>query len=113
MTLATEELDGNVLKVSLSGRMDIMGVDAISVRFAALAATDKRGVIVDRSGVDFLASIGIRAILQNARAHRLRGGAMGILAPTPLVDEVLRAAGVSNVVPIVPDLAAARAAFAA
>ena len=65
------------------------------------------------SGLDFLASIGIRAILQNARAHRMRGGGMVLLAPPPLVDEVLRAAGVSNVVPIVADLEAARAALAA
>jgi hypothetical protein len=38
---------------------------------------------------------------------------MVLLAPPPLVDEVLRAAGVANVVPIVPDLDAARAALAA
>ncbi|HYN04328.1 MAG TPA: STAS domain-containing protein [Vicinamibacteria bacterium] len=112
MRLETDELDGGILKVNLSGRMDIMGVDAIAVPFAALAATDNRRVILDLAGVDFLASIGIRAILQNARAHKLRGGGMVILAPPPLVDEVLRAAGVSNVVPIVSDLEAARAALA-
>jgi anti-anti-sigma factor len=112
MRLETDELDGGILKVNLSGRMDIMGVDAIAVPFAALAATDNRRVILDLAGVDFLASIGIRAILQNARAHKMRGGGMVILAPPPLVDEVLRAAGVSNVVPIVSDLEAARAALA-
>jgi anti-anti-sigma factor len=62
MKLETEELDGGVLKVSLSGRMDIAGVDAIAVPFAALAATDNRRVIVDLSGIDFMASLGIRAI---------------------------------------------------
>jgi anti-anti-sigma factor len=113
MKLETEEMVDGVLKVRLSGRMDIAGVDAIAVPFAALAATDNRRVIVDLSGVDFLASIGIRAILQNARAHKLRGGGMVLLAPPPLVEEVLRAAGVSNVVPIAPDLEAARAALAA
>lgn len=112
MKLETEEIEGGVVRVRLSGRMDIAGVDAIAMPFAALAATNDRRVIVDLSGVDFLASIGIRAILQNARAHRMRGGAMVLLAPPPLVDEVLRAAGVSNVVPIVPDLDAARAALA-
>jgi anti-anti-sigma factor len=113
MRLETEEIEGGVVRVRLSGRMDIAGVDAIAMPFAALAATNDRRVIVDLSGVDFLASIGIRAILQNARAHRMRGGGMVLLAPPPLVDEVLRAAGVSNVVPIVPDLDAARAALAA
>jgi anti-anti-sigma factor len=80
---------------------------------AALAATDNRRVILDLSGVDFLASIGVRVILQNARAHHMRGGALVLLAPRPLIEEVLETAGVPNVVPIVADLEAARAALAA
>jgi anti-anti-sigma factor len=111
MKLETQEIDDGILRVTLAGRMDIAGVDAIAVPFAGLAATSRRGVIVDLSAVDFVASIGIRAILQNARAHKMRGGGMVLVAPPPLVDEVLRAAGVSNVVPIVPDLEAARAAL--
>ena len=73
MKLETEELDGGVLKVNLEGRMDIAGTDAIAVPLASLAATDNRRVILDLSDVDFLASIGVRAILQNARAHQMRG----------------------------------------
>lgn len=113
MILETQEIDDGVVHVRLAGRMDIAGVDAIGVPFAGLAATDSRRVIVDLSGVEFMASIGIRAILQNARAHRLRGGAMVLLAPQPLVREVLDASGVSSLVPIASDLAAARAALAA
>jgi hypothetical protein len=43
----------------------------------------------------------------------MRGGGLVLLAPQPLVEEVLQSAGVTNVVPIAPDLAAARAALAA
>ncbi len=100
-----------MVRVRLIGRMDIGGVDAIALPFAGLAATDDRRVIVDLSGVDFMASIGIRAILQNARAHRRRGGAMVLLAPRPLVREVLEAAGVASLVPIADDLESARAAL--
>jgi len=111
MRLETEELDGGILKVKLAGRMDIAGTDVISVPLAALAATDNRRVILDLSGVEFLASIGVRAILQNARAHHMRGGALVLLGPPPLIEEVLVTAGVPNVVPVVADLAAARAAL--
>jgi hypothetical protein len=83
MKLETEELDGGVLKVSLLGRMDIAGVESIAMPFAALAA-----------------------------AHQMRGGAMVILAPPPHIEEVLQIAGVPNVVPVVRDLGAARAALA-
>ena len=68
MKLETEELDGGVLKVNLEGRMDIAGTDAIAVPLASLAATDNRRVILDLSDVDFLASIGVRAILQKTPA---------------------------------------------
>lgn len=111
MRLETEELDGGILKVNLAGRMDIAGTDLISVPLAALAATDNRRVILDLSGVEFLASIGVRAILQNARAHRMRGGSLVLLGPPPLIEEVLQTAGVPNVVPVVTDLESARAAF--
>lgn len=111
MRLDTEELADGVLKVNLAGRLDIAGTDVISVPLAALAATDNRKVILDLSAVEFLASIGVRAILQNARAHHLRGGVLVLLGPSPLILEVLETAGVRNVVPIVPDLGAARAAL--
>ncbi len=111
MKLETEELDGGVLKWNLGGRMDIAGTDQIAIPLASLAATDNRRVILDLSDVDFLASISIRAILQNARAHHRRGGVLVLLGPRPYIEEVLQAAGVPNVVPIVPTLQAARAAL--
>ena len=93
--------------------MDIAGTDAIAAPLASLAATDNRRVILDLSDVVFLASIWIRVILQNARAHQMRGGTLVLLAPRPYIEEVLQAAGVPNVVPIVPELRAARAVFTA
>jgi anti-sigma B factor antagonist len=111
MRLETEELDGGILKVNLAGRLDIAGTDLIAVPLAALAATDSRRVILDLSAVEFLASIGVRVILQNARAHQMRGGALVLLGPSPIIEEVLLTAGVPNVVPVVPDLASALAAF--
>ena len=111
MKLEIEELEGGILKVLLPGRMDIAGVDRIAVPFAALAATNDRRVVVDLAAIDFIASIGIRAILQNARAHKMRGGAMVLLTPPPLIEQVLVTAGVPNVVPIVHDMNAARAAL--
>ena len=109
MRIETEELSGGILKVSLSGRMDIAGVDAIAMQLTAVTAPSGRRVIIDLSGVDFLASIGVRAILQNARAMSLRGGAMAVCCARPVVAEVLESAGVGNVVPVAANLGAARA----
>jgi anti-anti-sigma factor len=111
MRIETEEMANGILKVGLHGRMDIAGVDAIALQLTALTAPMGRRVIVDLSGVDFLASIGVRAILQNARAMGLRGGAMAVCCARPVVTQVLESAGVGNVVAVCPNLDAARASF--
>jgi anti-sigma B factor antagonist len=109
MRIESEELSDGILKVGLYGRMDIAGVDAIAMQFTALTAPVGRRVIVDLSGVDFLASIGVRALLQNARAMSLRGGFMAVCCARPVVTQVLESAGVGNVVTVSADLNAARA----
>jgi anti-sigma B factor antagonist len=113
MRLEIEQLEEGLTKVNLFGRMDIAGVDQIGLRLTSVTAVDRRRVIVDLTGVDFLASIGIRAILQNARALKLRGGSMVVMGPGEFVAQVLDSAGVGNVVPIVPDLPSARARLSA
>jgi anti-anti-sigma factor len=111
MKLEVEQLDDGTTKVSLFGRMDIAGADEIAIPFTSATAVDRKWVMVDLSGVDFMASIGVRSILQNARGVKLRGGAMVLVGPTDLVAKILESAGVGNVVPIVPDIAAARTAL--
>jgi anti-anti-sigma factor len=112
MRIETEELANGILKVGLHGRMDIAGVDAIGMQLTALTAPLGRRVIIDLSGVDFLASIGVRALLQNARAMSRRGGAMGLCGARPVVAQVLESAGVGNVVSVCADVETARASFA-
>jgi anti-anti-sigma factor len=113
MKLEVEQLEVGLTKVNLFGRMDTAGVDEIALRFTSLTAVDRRKVIVDLTGVDFMVSIGIRLILQNARALKLRGGSMAVMGPNEFVGQVLDSAGVSNVVPVVPDLPSARFSLAA
>ena len=102
--LRTEDLPGGVKAVFLTGRMDIAGTQEVDLRFTSIMATDKALVAVELSGVSFLASIGIRTIVSNARALANRGGAMVLVRPQPLVEQTLLAAGIDSVVPIWPDL---------
>ena len=76
MRLESELLDEHILKISLDGRLDIDGTQAIDMPFTALAATKKAAVLVDLSQVTFLTSIGIRTLLTCAKAASARGGKM-------------------------------------
>ena len=60
--------------------------------------------------VSFLASIGIRTLLQNAKALKQRGGRMVLLNPTDVVDSVLQSTGIAEIIPVFRDLDAACAA---
>jgi anti-sigma B factor antagonist len=111
MELATRDLDSGILGISLSGRMDIVGTQQIDLKFTALTSTRKAQILVDLSNVTFLASIGIRTLVNVAKAQKLRGGAIVLYKPTTQVEEVLKATGIEAIIPIAHDMNAARGAF--
>jgi len=111
MELATRELEGGILGIILSGRMDIVGTQQIDLKMTTLTTTRKALVLVDLSAVTFLASIGIRTLVNVAKAQKLRGGAVVLYHPAKPVEEVLKATGIEAIIPIAHDMAQARAAF--
>lgn len=112
MNIDAESLDGGIWKINLSGRMDVQGTQEIDVKFSGMTAGQRNAIVVDMSGVDFLASIGIRSLLLNAKAVGQRGGKLVLLNPDAGVTKVLQTAGIDTLVPIFTDLAAARHAVA-
>jgi anti-anti-sigma factor len=112
MDLRSEQLADGVEKISLVGRMDSIGGHDINQRLAALVGSRKLAV-VDLSEVSFLASIGIRTLVINARAQSLRGGVMALANPQPVVAEVLKMAGIDTIIPVYPDVDSAWCALMA
>ncbi|MCU0935038.1 MAG: STAS domain-containing protein [Gammaproteobacteria bacterium] len=111
MQMDVVQAEDGVTRVSLAGRMDIEGTQAIDLKFTALTANRRAGVIVDLSQVSFLASIGIRTLLSSAKALSQKGGKMVLLGPQPMVATALTTAGIDLLIPIVADEQAARAAL--
>ena len=68
MDMQIERRSDGVVKVELAGRLDAPGAEQIGTRFTAAAggAAGLR-VIVDLSGVEFLASMGMRLLISSAR----------------------------------------------
>ena len=113
MDLRSEQLADGVEKISLVGRMDSIGGHDINMRLAAAVASRKLIAVVDLSEVSFLASIGIRTLVVNARAQSLRGGVMALANPQPMVAEVLKMAGIDTIIPVYPDVDSAFSALVA
>lgn len=79
MEISHQDISAHLRCITLTGRLDIQGTDEIAARFTALSTDAKRNVIVDFTGVTFLASIGIRALISNAKAQHKLGGRMAIV----------------------------------
>lgn len=104
MTLDIFELENGVKKIDLKGRMDIFGTQDIETKFTAVTASEAAKVIVDLSGVDFMASIGIGVIVRAVNALFLRGGKLVMLNPQDNVCDALEMTMITKVAPITYDL---------
>jgi len=111
--METDVLPGEVQRISLEGRLDIDGSQAIDVRFSAQATTRKANIVVDLAAVTFLASIGIRLLITAARGQKQRGGKLVLAAAQPAVRKVLASAGIDLLIPVYDDVESARAAIVA
>jgi anti-anti-sigma factor len=76
----------------------------------AFQVGDKRAVIVDLSDVDYVASLANRFLLSGAKAVKGNGGKLVILSPEEYVYEVLKIAGIDQIMPILFDRSEAIAA---
>lgn len=111
MQINFRELDSGIGLITLAGKLDIIGTGEIETRFAGYCARDKVRLIVDVSDVDFLASIGIRLLILNAKSVASHGGKMVLLKPTPDVENVLDLTGIPGIIPIYADLETAERAL--
>ncbi|MFZ1397603.1 MAG: STAS domain-containing protein [Candidatus Promineifilaceae bacterium] len=107
MELSITDRNDGILHLVLSGRLDIAGTGEIESKFTFQTATKKTAVLVDLSEVTFIASIGMRLLLSNARAQKQRGGLLVLYNPQPLVKDALITAGFEQLIPMFDDFDAA------
>ena len=110
MTITTESMEGDITRVLLDGRLDIQGAAAIDLKMNVLAGSSKF-LLVDLTNVSFLGSMGLRSIVVPAQAVRRRGGKVALFGPVPMVEEVLKASNIHEIIPIFHDLDAAVASL--
>ena len=97
---------GTTAKIGLVGKLDIAGAEVVALPLATLAG-GKKGVVVDLSGVTFLASIGVRHLVSATKTLARKGGKLVLLNPIASVKEVLETSGVTDIMPIVATESAA------
>ncbi len=111
MHLEIEDLPNGVTAARLNGRMDIEGAQSVDMKFSVLSGS-KSKLVIDMSGVTFLASMGLRTLMTCARSMASKGAKMAIAAAPPNVMKVLETSGMAQIVPVTASLDDAVAAIA-
>ena len=92
MELEAQPVGGNLV-VRPRGRIDHATVDAFSAALAtqvALCTQDGPGIVIDMSGVDYISSVGLRALVVAAKQVKTQGGRIAVAALAPMVREVFQ-----------------------
>jgi len=106
--------------LDVGGRLRVQRLDGLLVvllvraKLVELAGAPKKGVVVDLSSVNFLASIGIRALITSANAVQQRGGKMVlVVSKGSQVTMSLEATGIDSLIPVFDNASAAERAAVA
>lgn len=101
MSIEFEDVTDSFRKIRLSGRLDIPGTEAISIKFSSLATGQGKRVVVDLTAITFLASVGIRELITNAKALQQRQGKLVIyVGDNSAVAKTLDTTGIDTLIPV-------------
>src|SRR5262249_40829329 len=94
-------LDERITHLAIVGQLDVAGLHAIDVKFHGYTAARRRPTLVDLSGLEFISSLGMGMFVSCARSLHRYGAKMVLLNPQPEVEEVMKAVGIDQGIPIV------------
>jgi anti-anti-sigma factor len=108
----TEEARGGVTVVTARGRLDSASSAMFAERLGHLVAGAQPRLVVDFAKVDFVSSVGLRAVLIIMKKIKAAGGMFALCAVQDPVRDVLDITGFTTMIAIHPELASALATMA-
>ena len=106
----TEELQGNVAVLRPVGRID--NDSSLAFQETLLHSIDTReAALVDLSGVEFISSAGLAALMTAAKSAKAKSRRIAVAALRPVVQEIFAISRFSRVVPVYGTAAEAIAAL--
>jgi anti-anti-sigma factor len=98
-----------VVLIALAGELEVVSVDQLSARIAALDLGGPTHVVLDLEGVTFIDSSGVNALVQAVRSVEDRGGTAVLAAPSRAAQRVFEITRLSQIVAVEEDRATALA----
>jgi anti-sigma B factor antagonist len=95
--------DERLTRIVLRGRLELLDSSEAEHRFLDLVRSHPHPLLVDLSGVSFMASRGLRMLLEAARMQKARAKTMVLLRPQSLVEQTLRLVNLTDMIHIAFD----------
>lgn len=101
MPFAVEQLTDNVSLIRAEGRLDMVSASGLRAIVADALAAGRTRIVVDLSGVAFMDSSGLGALVGCLKAARQAEGDLRLARPSAQVVSVLRLTNLDRVLAIV------------
>ena len=88
--------DSGAVVLSVSGEVDLLTADEFAKRLTDAAARPTRIVVVDLSGVQFLGSVALSALISTAETTRADGVELRIVARERIILRPLEITGINH-----------------
>ena len=112
MAIAHEDLSADLRRIALTGRLDFHGVEEVIGQLAQLLTTTGSNVLIDLSEATLICSMGIRALILNAKNLQQRGRCMALVVDDhSIVSTTLNSVGMDSLMPVYTSVDDARKAF--
>lgn len=102
MAILSDKLEYTQI-LEIIGRLDSDHADMLAEQAQAALSQGRVHLIFDLSGVSFINSAGLRALVQTIKGAQASGGSLILVNPSESVQRALELVGLDSVLPIVYD----------
>ncbi|NQX62827.1 STAS domain-containing protein [Paenibacillus qinlingensis] len=95
--IITEQLQGDIVLVSLQGRLDGNTSASLESAFAKLVEQGKGKFVFNLQGLDYVSSAGLRSLLSAAKMVKVIQGKLALARMNEQVKEVFDMSGFSSI----------------
>ena len=92
-----ERKHGNVLTLSLRGRLDLSSSRAVEEKILSSIDAGEHRLLLDLAGLDYVSSIGLRVLVLAAKRLKPVGGRLATCALQPAIAKIFEIAGLGSV----------------
>jgi anti-anti-sigma factor len=97
--------------VNVTGSVDALTAAELSKVLLNQVTDGRANLVVDLTGVEFMSSAGLRALLGGVKETRSSGGDLRIISTNPGIDKVLKMSGFHNIAKVFTSQAEAVSSF--